>query len=183
MCLVLGDNIFFGHNLVDFLKKAVALREGAIILGYYVKDPERYGVIEFDEDGNALSIEEKPQNPRSNYAVCGLYFYDNNVIDIAKGIKPSSRGELEITSVNNEYIRREKLRVELLGRGYAWLDTGTYDSLMDASLFIKTIGCIEEVAYRMGYIDAEQLEKLAERIDTNYGRYLMNILKEKERRE
>ncbi|MCD6093866.1 MAG: glucose-1-phosphate thymidylyltransferase RfbA [Candidatus Omnitrophica bacterium] len=189
--LILGDNIFFGHNLVDFLKKAVALREGAIILGYYVKDPERYGVIEFDEDGNALSIEEKPQNPRSNYAVCGLYFYDNNVIDIAKGIKPSSRGELEITSVNNEYIRREKLRVELLGRGYAWLDTGTYDSLMDASLFIKTIeerqglkiGCIEEVAYRMGYIDAEQLEKLAERIDTNYGRYLMNILKEKERRE
>ena len=189
--LILGDNIFFGHNLVDFLKKAVALREGAIILGYYVRDPERYGVIEFDEDGNALSIEEKPQNPRSNYAVCGLYFYDNNVIDIAKGIKPSSRGELEITSVNNEYIRREKLRVELLGRGYAWLDTGTYDSLMDASLFIKTIeerqglkiGCIEEVAYRMGYIDAEQLEKLAERIDTNYGRYLMNILKEKERRE
>ncbi|OQX53997.1 MAG: glucose-1-phosphate thymidylyltransferase [Candidatus Omnitrophica bacterium 4484_213] len=189
--LILGDNIFFGHNLVDFLKKAVALREGAIILGYYVKDPERYGVIEFDEYGNALSIEEKPQNPRSNYAVCGLYFYDNGVIDIAKGIKPSSRGELEITSVNNEYIKREKLRVELLGRGYAWLDTGTYDSLMDASLFIKTIeerqglkiGCIEEIAYRMGYIDAEQLEKLAERINTNYGRYLINILKEKERRK
>ncbi len=187
VCLILGDNIFFGHNLVDFLKQAVALQEGAIILGYYVKDPERYGVIEFDEDGNVLSIEEKPKNPRSNYAVCGFYFYDNNVVEIAKSIKPSPRGELEITSVNNEYLRRGKLKAELLGRGYAWLDTGTYDSLIDASLFIKTIeerqglkiGCIEEVAYRMGYIDAEQLVKLAKGINTNYGEYLIEIAKEK----
>ena len=184
--LILGDNIFFGHNLVDFLKEATSLQEGATILGYYVRDPERYGVIEFDEDDNVLSIEEKPKNPHSNYAVCGFYFYDNNVVDIAKSIKPSQRGELEITSVNNEYLRRGKLKAELLGRGYAWLDTGTYDSLIDASLFIKTIeerqglkiGCIEEVAYRMGYIDKKQLEKLAKEINTNYGEYLMRILKD-----
>lgn len=184
--LILGDNIFFGHDLVDFLKKIVSLREGAAILGYYVRDPERYGVIEFDEDRNVLSMEEKPKNPRSNYAVCGFYFYDNDVVEIAKSIKPSQRGELEITSVNNEYLRKGKLKAELLGRGYAWLDTGTYDSLIDASLFIKTIeerqglkiGCIEEVAYRMGYINAEQLDKLAKEINTNYGEYLTQILKE-----
>lgn len=184
--LILGDNIFFGHDLVDFLKEAVSLQEGAKILGYYVRDPERYGVVEFNKDGNVLSIEEKPQNPRSNYAVCGFYFYDNNVVDIAKGLKPSQRGELEITGVNNEYLRRGKLKAELLGRGYAWLDTGTYDSLIDASLFIKTIeerqglkiGCVEEVAYRMGYIDAEQLAKLAKGINTNYGEYLIEIAKE-----
>ncbi|MCK4859577.1 MAG: glucose-1-phosphate thymidylyltransferase RfbA [Candidatus Omnitrophica bacterium] len=186
VALILGDNIFFGHNFVDFLKEAVALEEGALVLGYYVRDPERYGVIEFDKTRRVLSIEEKPEKPASNYAVCGLYFYDNEVIKIAKGIKPSQRGELEITSVNNEYLKKGKLRAKLLGRGYAWLDTGTYDSLIDAALFIKTmeerqglkVGCIEEIAYRMGYIDKTQLERLAERINTNYGGYLMNILRE-----
>jgi glucose-1-phosphate thymidylyltransferase len=185
VCLILGDNIFYGHNLVEFLKETSSLREGATIFGYYVKDPERYGVIEFDEKCNVVSIEEKPKTPKSNYVVCGLYFYDNNIVEIAKNLKPSKRGELEITDVNNEYLRRGKLKVKLLGRGYAWLDTGTYDSLIDASLFIKTIeerqglkiGCIEEIAYRMGFINKKQLEELAERINTSYGEYLKGIIK------
>lgn len=186
VCLILGDNIFYGDNLVELLREASALKEGAVTFGYYIKDPRRYGVIEFDDKGNVISIEEKPENPKSNYAVCGLYFYDNNVTKIAKNLKPSKRGELEITDINNEYLKRGKLKVKLLGRGYAWLDTGTYDSLIDASLFIKTIeerqglkiGCIEEIAYRMGYIDAKQLQKLADSINTNYGEYLREILKD-----
>jgi len=191
VALILGDNIFFGHNLVHLLKEiSSSLREGAVILGYYVKDPERYGVIEFDKEGAVVSIQEKPSHPRSNYAICGLYFYDNEVIRIAKGIKPSRRGELEISAVNNQYLKKGKLKVKVLGRGYAWLDMGTYDSLIEASLFIKTIeerqglkiGCIEEVAYRMGYIDKKQLRRLAQRIDTSYGRYLLEILKETEQR-
>ena len=186
--LILGDNIFYGHDLVGLLKEAFLLKEGAVIFGYYIKDPERYGVIEFDDIGNAASIEEKPKIPKSNYAVCGLYFYDNNVIRIAKNLKPSKRGEIEITDVNNDYLKRGQLKVKLLGRGYAWLDTGTYDSLIDAAVFIKTveerqglkIGCIEEVAYRMGYINKKQLGKLAENINTEYGGYLKRICREGE---
>jgi glucose-1-phosphate thymidylyltransferase len=186
VCLILGDNIFYGHELTELLKDASELREGAIVFGYYVKDPQRYGVLEFDDKRNVVSIEEKPKKPKSNYAICGLYFYDNNVARIAKNLKPSKRGELEITDVNNEYLKRGKLKVKLLGRGYAWLDTGTYDSLIDASIFIKTveerqglkIGCIEEVAYRMKYIDARQLRKIAGSINTNYGEYLREILKD-----
>lgn len=186
--LILGDNIFFGDGLSKLLKNISTFREGAVIFGYYVKDPERYGVIEFNEDRDVISIEEKPKNPCSNYAVCGLYFYDNNVVKIVKTIVPSLRCELEITSINNEYLKKHKLKVELLGRGYAWLDTGTYDSLLEASMFIKTIeerqglkiGCIEEVAYRMGYINAEQLESLAKRLNTDYGKYLFRILGEQQ---
>ncbi len=186
VCLILGDNILYGHNLSDFLKEAALLKEGAVIFGYYVKDPQRYGVIEFDSAGKVLSIEEKPPVPKSNWAVTGLYFYDNNIVDIAKSLKPSARGELEITDVNSEYLKRGKLSTKLLGRGYAWLDTGTYDSLIEASMFIKTIedrqglkvGCIEEIAYRMGYINDVQLKKLARQINTNYGEYLLNILNE-----
>lgn len=182
--LVLGDNIFYGNELTEILKEASSLKEGAFIFGCYVKDPQRYGVIEFDKNYNVVSIEEKPKKPKSNWVVAGLYFYDNEVIKIAKSIKPSSRGEIEITSINNEYLKRGKLRVKLLGRGYAWLDTGTYDSLIDASIFIKTIeerqglkiGCPEEVAYRMGYINKKQLERLAANINTNYGEYLRNLL-------
>ncbi|MEK6728383.1 MAG: glucose-1-phosphate thymidylyltransferase RfbA, partial [Candidatus Omnitrophota bacterium] len=185
-CLILGDNIFYGDNLVELLKEASLLKEGAVTFGYYIKDPRRYGVIEFDNECNVISIEEKPEKPKSNYAVCGLYFYDNNVIGITKTLKPSKRGELEITDVNNEYLKRGKLKVKLLGRGYAWLDTGTYDSLIDASIFIKTveerqglkIGCIEEVAYRMKYIGSRQLQKIAYSINTNYGEYLREILKD-----
>jgi glucose-1-phosphate thymidylyltransferase len=161
------------------------LEEGAVTFGYYIKDPRRYGVIEFDDQCKVISIEEKPEKPKSNYAVCGLYFYDNNVTQIAKNLKPSKRGELEITDVNNEYLKKGKLKVKLLGRGYAWLDTGTYDSLIDASIFIKTveerqglkIGCIEEVAYRMKYIGSRQLRKIADSINTNYGEYLRGILR------
>jgi len=186
VCLVLGDNVFFGHGLAQMLQSAAKLKDGAVIFGYYVKDPQRYGVVEFDSSGKVCGIEEKPSFPRSNYAVSGLYFYDNKVIDIAKKLVPSDRGELEITAVNNEYIRRNKLTAELLGRGYAWLDTGTYDSLIDAALFIKTIeerqglkiGCIEEVAYRMGFIDGAALKKLALGMNTGYGEYLMRFLKE-----
>lgn len=182
--LILGDNIFYGNNLVELLKAATDLNEGAFIFGYYVKDPRRYGVIEVDSDCNVVSIEEKPKRPKSNWAVCGLYFYDNTVIRIARRLKPSARGELEITDVNKEYLKKKQLRVQLLGRGYAWLDTGTYDSLIDASLFIKTIeerqdlkiGCIEEIAYRMGYIDKKQLKKLACGINTSYGEYLKRLL-------
>ena len=184
VCLVLGDNIFYGHDLIQFLKEASSLKNGAIIFGYYVKDPSRYGVIEFDKNCNVISIKEKPQKPKSNWVVTGLYFYDNKVVKIAKNLKPSKRGELEITDVNNEYLKRRELKVKLLGRGYAWLDTGTHDSLINASIFIKTIeerqglkvGCIEEVAFKMGYINKKQLGKLAKEINTSYGDYLKNLL-------
>lgn len=188
VCLILGDNILYGHNISDLLTEAAQDLEGGVIFGYYVKDPERYGVIEFDKDHKVLSIDEKPKNPKSNWAVTGLYFYDNEVIKIAKSLKPSARGELEITDINNEYLKRGQLRTKLLSRGYAWLDTGTYDSLIDASMFIKTIedrqglkvGCIEEVAYRKGYISAGSLERLAKQLNTNYGQYLLRILTERE---
>lgn len=171
VCLVLGDNIFYGHGLTDLLNKAsndVETKGGATIFGYYVKDPERYGVVEFDEQKKVLSLEEKPKAPKSKYAVTGLYFYDNDVVSISKRIKPSRRGELEITDVNREYLNAEKLRVELMGRGYAWLDTGTHESLLEAGEFIATIekrqglkiACIEEIAYKLGYIDKEQVLKL-----------------------
>lgn len=182
----MGDNIFFGHGLSDILKEAAAQNEGATVFGYYVKDPQRYGVVEFDRNNHVISIEEKPAHPKSNWAVTGLYFYDNSVVEIAKKVKPSKRGELEITDINNAYLQKNQLKVQLMGRGYAWLDTGTYDSLIDASLFIKTIedrqglkiGCIEEIAYRMGFIDAEQVRKFANQINTSYGEYLRKILQE-----
>lgn len=188
VCLVLGDNIFFGHGLSEMLKAAASENKGATVFGYYVKDPQRYGVIEFDKDHQALSIEEKPVHPRSHWAVTGLYFYDNAVIELAKNVKPSKRGELEITDINNAYLLKKQLKVQLMGRGYAWLDTGTYDSLIDASLFIKTIeerqglkiGCIEEIAYRMSFINAGQVKKLASQINTSYGEYLKKILHEEE---
>ena len=185
VCLVLGDNIFFGHGLPEVLSKAAETDEGAVIFGYAVKDPERYGVVEFDSAGNALSIEEKPQQPKSNYAVPGIYFYDNHVVDIAKNLKPSARGELEITGVNTEYLNRGKLKVELLGRGTAWLDTGTPESLLDASNFIATIenrqglkiACIEEIAYTKGFIDRQQFEDLIEKFPKSvYKDYLKTLL-------
>jgi glucose-1-phosphate thymidylyltransferase len=188
VCLVLGDNIFYGHGLPDILQRAVELKKGGLVFGYWVKDPERYGVIEFDQSGKALSIEEKPSKPKSNYAVPGLYFYDNDVVRIASNLKPSARGEFEITDVNEEYLKRGQLRVELLGRGFAWLDTGTHESLLEASNFIETIekrqglkiSCVEEIAYRMGYIDANQLRCLAEPLCQNgYGQYLLEIVNEK----
>ena len=187
VCLVLGDNIFFGHGLTQMLNKAVGdvlSMGGATVFGYYVKDPERYGIVEFDTAGKVLSIEEKPKQPRSRYAVTGLYFYDNEVVAMAKDVTPSWRGELEITDLNNAYLMRNRLRVELMGRGYAWLDTGTYESLLDAGEFIATIekrqslkmACIEEIAYRRGYIDREQLLKIAEMYNKNsYGEYLRMI--------
>ena len=183
VCLVLGDNIFYGDGLQQHLKDAMARKDGATVFGYTVRDPERYGVIEVDKQGKALSIEEKPKSPKSRWAVTGLYFYDADVVRIAKSIRPSPRGELEITDVNNEYLKKGKLHVAKLGRGYAWLDTGTYDSLIEASTFIRTIeerqglkiGCIEEVAYRMGYIDRAQLLALAGQYATSYGRYLKEI--------
>jgi glucose-1-phosphate thymidylyltransferase len=184
--LILGDNIFYGHDMTGILTKAARLKDGAIVLSYYVRDPERYGVVEFDKKYKVKSIVEKPKVPKSNYAVTGLYFYDNKVVDIAKKIKPSTRGELEITDVNNAYLKAGKLSVIPMGRGYAWLDTGTYESLIEASMFIKTVedrqglkvGCIEEIAYRKGYIDKGQLRKLSEGIKTSYGEYLKDILKE-----
>ncbi|MCE5312197.1 MAG: glucose-1-phosphate thymidylyltransferase RfbA [Nitrospiraceae bacterium] len=188
VCLVLGDNIFYGHGLTELLKKAssdVTTKGGATVFGYYVTDPEKFGVLEFDQQGNVLSIEEKPTNPKSNYAVTGLYFYDSDVVSIAKSINPSSRGELEITDLNNRYLEASRLRVELLGRGYAWLDTGTHQSLLEAGEFISTvekrqglkIACIEEIAYRMGYIDKDGLLKLAEPLKKNgYGEYLLKLL-------
>lgn len=185
VCLVLGDNIFHGYGLSGILEKAGKLTEGAMVFGYWVRDPERYGVVAFDSDGKANSLEEKPANPKSNYAVVGLYFYDNDVVDIAKKMKPSARGELEITDVNKEYMNRGKLKVELLGRGMAWLDTGTHESLLEASNFIATIehrqglkvACLEEIAYNKGYINKEQLLLLAQPVSKNqYGEYLMNLV-------
>ena len=183
VALVLGDNIFYGQSFTQTLKNAaekIKTQKGAVIFGYYVKDPTAYGVVEFDEKGNVLGIEEKPKEPKSNYAVPGLYFYDNSVVEIASSIKPSRRGEIEITSVNNEYLSRKNLKVELLGRGMAWLDTGTYDGLLEASNFIATIekrqgmyvGCIEEISYRNGWISKQELLNLAKGYKTDYGRYL-----------
>ncbi|MFH1984882.1 MAG: glucose-1-phosphate thymidylyltransferase RfbA [Pseudomonadota bacterium] len=185
VCLVLGDNIFYGHGLTEKLMSARNRNAGATVFGYWVKDPQRYGVVEFDSSGQAVSIEEKPTKPKSNYAVTGLYFYDNQVVDIAAGLKPSPRGELEITDVNLAYLRREQLQVELMGRGIAWLDTGTHESLMQAASFIEVIqnrqglkvACVEEIAYRQGYIGAEQIRKLAAPMAKNsYGQYLMGLL-------
>jgi len=186
VCLILGDNIFFGAGFGQVLRNAARLEKGGLIFGYWVNDPERYGVVDFDESGQVLGIEEKPRHPRSNYAVPGLYFYDNQVIEIANNIKPSARGELEITEVNNVYLRQGALRVELLARGMAWLDAGTHTSLLDASNFVAAIenrqglkiGCIEEVAYRMGYIRATELQILAEPLlKSGYGLYLRRLLK------
>lgn len=191
VCLILGDNIFYGHNLAATLKKIAGLERGAYIFGYQVSDPQRYGIVEFNEISEAISIEEKPKLPRSNFAIPGLYFYDNKVIDIAKNLKPSARGELEITDVNLAYLRKGQLKVEILGRGYAWLDTGTPDSLIDAANYIATIerrqglkiGCIEEIAYRMGYIDEVQLKKVIHQLPENsYREYLENILEDIKKR-
>ena len=188
VCLVLGDNIFYGSGFSGMLKNAKKnISNGkSTVFGYFVTDPERFGVAEFDNKGNVISIEEKPENPKSNYAVVGLYFYTNEVIQIAKNVKPSHRGELEITSVNQEYLKQDNLKVELLGRGFAWLDTGTHDSLLEAGRFIESIekrkglkvACLEEIAYRMEYIDAEQVKKLAQPLKKNgYGKYLLNMIK------
>ncbi|MFR0606536.1 glucose-1-phosphate thymidylyltransferase RfbA [Limosilactobacillus mucosae] len=188
VCLILGDNIFYGAGLSKLLQSASHKDEGATVFGYHVNDPERFGVVEFDENMHALSIEEKPKHPKSNYAVTGLYFYDNDVVEIAKNIKPSARGELEITDVNTEYLRNGKLDVKLMGRGYAWLDTGTHDAMLEASNFIATIekrqnlkvASLEEIAYRMGYVDADQLYKLAQPLKKNdYGQYLLRLLDQK----
>ncbi|MCX5712065.1 MAG: glucose-1-phosphate thymidylyltransferase RfbA [Candidatus Omnitrophica bacterium] len=185
VCLILGDNIFYGHNLSDLLSEAVKQQSGATIFGYYVSDPRRYGVIEFDKQCRVISVLEKPAQPKSNYAVTGLYFYDNEVVKIAKNLKPSKRGELEITDVNNIYLKSNKLKVKLLGRGYAWLDMGTHDSLVEASIFIRTIeerqglkiGCIEEIAYNLELISASGLKKIADSMHTSYGDYLRKVLK------
>ena len=188
VCLVLGDNIFYGNRIEDTLQNAVNQQEGASVFAYYVTDPERYGVVELDGDGRAIDLEEKPANPKSNYAVTGLYMYDNDVVDIAKNIKPSARGELEITDVNKTYMERKTLRVELFDRGTAWLDTGTVQSLLDAANFIRVleerqglkIGCPEEIAYRQGFIDAAQLQVLAKKLDkSGYGQYLMELLRQR----
>ena len=184
VALVLGDNIFYGQSFSKVLRTVASREKGATIFGYYVRDPREYGVVEFDEDGKALSIEEKPEHPKSNYAVPGLYFYDNDVVEIAKSVKPSARGEIEITAVNNEYLRRGTLRVETLGRGFAWLDTGSHDSLLDAADFVSAfqkrqglyISCIEEIAFKRGFISREQLLKLAEPLmKTDYGKYMVEV--------
>jgi len=191
VCLILGDNIFYGHGLTQVLEKSiknVSENNNATVFGYYVKDPERYGVAEFDNEGNVITLEEKPTHPKSNYAVVGLYFYPNSVIEVARNIKPSARGELEITDVNKTYLEMGTLKVELMGRGYAWLDTGTHESLLEASQFIQTIekrqslkvACLEEIAYEKGYINKEQLLKLAEPLKKNqYGQYLISIANER----
>ncbi len=185
--LALGDNIFYGHGLTDLLQRAAKLDKGSVVFGYWVRDPERYGVVELGGDGKAISIEEKPKQPKSNWAVTGLYFYDNRVVDIAAEIRPSGRGELEITDVSNRYLELRELQVELLGRGFAWLDTGTHQSLLQASAFMQTveerqglkIACIEEIAYLMGFIDAEQLERLAQLLKkSGYGEYLLQVLRQ-----
>jgi len=187
VALVLGDNIFYGHGMDDLLKSATSKEEGATVFGYYVRDPERYGVVSFDSEGSAIDIEEKPAKPKSNYAVTGLYFYDNKVVDIAKQVKPSHRGELEITDLNKIYLEKEELTVEVMGRGYAWLDTGTHDSLISAANYIQTIeerqglkvACPEEIAYRQDFISAQQLEKLAlPLLKSGYGRYLLDLLEQ-----
>lgn len=189
VCLILGDNIFYGHTLTGILKRAVRLNKGGLIFGYLVKDPERYGVVEFDPNGNVIGIEEKPKKPKSNYAVPGLYVYDNDVINIAANLKPSSRGELEITDVNLEYLKKGQLKVELLGRGFAWLDTGTQEALQQAASYMQAIqerqglkvSCIEEIAYNLGYINKEQLANLAADMAKNeYGQYLMELIAEEE---
>ncbi len=187
VALVLGDNIFYGHGLSKKLEKVSAQEEGATIFAYSVEDPNRYGIVEMDENNKAVSIQEKPQEPKSNWAVTGLYFYDNNVVDIAKSIKPSARGELEITDVNNIYLKENKLSVELFGRGFAWLDAGTYDSLLDSAMFIRAIeqrqgimvSCLEEIAYRKGFINKEQLLENSKLFNSVYGKYLQKIAKEK----
>ncbi|MBR6023786.1 MAG: glucose-1-phosphate thymidylyltransferase RfbA [Methanobrevibacter sp.] len=186
VALILGDNIFHGHRFTEILERATALDEGAVIFGYFTNKPEAFGVVEFDDDWNVLSVEEKPEHPKSNYVVPGLYFYDNDVIEIAKNVKPSARGEVEITSVNEEYLNRGKLKVELLGRGMAWLDTGTHVGLLEAANFIETvqkrqslyIACLEEIAFNKGYINEEQLLKTAEELKkTDYGQYLFDLVK------
>jgi glucose-1-phosphate thymidylyltransferase len=185
VALVLGDNIFHGHRFSEILERAASLKEGATIFGYYVRDPKAFGVVEFDDNGNVLSLEEKPEHPKSNYAIPGLYFYDNSVVDIAKNVKPSARGELEITSVNEEYLKRKQLKVELLGRGMAWLDTGTHDGLLEASNYIEAlqkrqgffVACLEEIAYNNGWIDEVTVLKLAETLKkTDYGDYLVELI-------
>ncbi|WP_297445082.1 sugar phosphate nucleotidyltransferase, partial [Desulfurobacterium sp.] len=189
ICYMLGDNIFYGHDLVRIMKdakKEIETGGGAYVFGYYVKDPERFGIVEFDEEGNVKSIEEKPKNPKSNYAVVGMYFYDNRAVEIAKNVRPSERGELEITSVNEKYLKDGKLKVKLLGRGFAWFDAGTHDSFLEAGEFVATIekktglmvGCIEEIAFNNGWITKEELIKLAEPLrKTEYGKYLMELAK------
>jgi len=188
--LVLGDNIFYGHGFSEMVQRAARVKEGAVVFGYYVKDPERYGVVELDAKKNAISIEEKPKAPKSHYAVTGLYFYDNQVLDIARDLKPSPRGELEITDVNKAYLAKKQLTVELMGRGFAWLDTGTHESLMEASQYIQIIeqrqglkvACPEEIAWRMGYVDSAQVERLAEPMKKNeYGQYLLALVRKEER--
>jgi glucose-1-phosphate thymidylyltransferase len=190
VCLILGDNIFYGHQIEETLRSAVDQESGASVFAYYVTDPERYGVVQLDADNNAIDLEEKPANPKSHYAVTGLYMYDNDVIDIAKNIKPSARGELEITDVNKAYLERKSLKVELFERGTAWLDTGTVQSLLDAAVFIRVleerqglkIGCPEEIAYRQGFIDREQLTALAKKLEkSGYGAYLQQLLQEESR--
>ena len=187
VCLILWEKIFFGHGFSDSLKEASKLKDGALVFGYSVKDPQRFGVVEFDKDFNVLSIEEKPNKPKSNFAVTGLYFYDNSVVEIAKNVKPSHRGELEITSINQEYLKRGKLKVELLGRGFAWLDTGTHDSLIEAGQFVQTIehrqgykiACLEEIAYRNGWINKEKIIEIAKPLSKNgYGEYLYDLVKD-----
>ena len=185
VCLILGDNIFYGQGLTDILSRACSNKEGATIFGYPVKDPREFGVVEFDSEFNVISIEEKPQDPKSNYAVPGLYFYDNDVVDIAKNVKPSARNEIEITSINNEYLKRKKLKVELMRRGMAWLDTGNPSNMLKASTFVETvqtrqglyIACLEEIAWRQGFIDDDQLRKLGENLrQTDYGKYILSLL-------
>jgi glucose-1-phosphate thymidylyltransferase len=187
VCLILGDNIFYGHDLSEVLKNAAQTTKGGLIFGYMVRDPERYGVVEFDSDGNVVGIEEKPLKPKSNYAVPGLYIYDNDVVDIAADLKPSARGELEITDVNLEYLRRGRLKVELLGRGFAWLDTGTHEALQQAASYVQAvqerqglkIACIEEIAYRLGYIERDDIKRMAsDMLKNDYGNYLLRIIAE-----